>query len=318
LFPASARDTIGTANRLLLSPDGVLWDLPFAVLVINDRGDPQYLGLEKSLVYTQSLTAFAQTMHAARPADAMQQSALIVGNPLFARTARKSPTDASVALVTGSKRAAGELALLSRDGEIPDPLPFAQEEAAQVAALYGVRASTGAEPTEAWFRQRAGNADVIHLATHGYFNAFRAMSSGVRLAVPEQERAPGDTDNDGALQAWEVFTQLRLRANLVVLSACETGVGSRVAGEGLVGLTRAFQAAGAASVVATQWRITDRSTAPSMVRFHQNLRKGMPKDEALRQAMRSMAADRVTSNPYYWAPFVLMGDFRPLRVTPRR
>ncbi len=139
------------------------------------------------------------------------------------------------------------------------------------------------------------------------------MSSGVRLAVPEREPVNGETDNDGALQAWEVFTQLQLRANLVVLSACETGVGAKIAGEGLIGLTRAFQAAGAVSVIATEWRVADRSTAHAMVQFHRRLRRGLAKDEALLQAMREVAADPATAHPYYWAPFVLMGDFRPLR-----
>jgi CHAT domain-containing protein len=172
----------------------------------------------------------------------------------------------------------------------------------------------GAEPTEAWFRQHAPDADIIHLATHGYFNPFRAVSSGLRLAVPERASSAADTDNDGALQAWEVFTKLQLRADLVVLSACQTGVGARVPGEGLVGLTRAFQVAGAASIVATQWRVADRSTARGMMTLHQQLRKGLGKDEALQQAMRNLAADPATADPYFWAPFVLIGDFHPLRT----
>jgi CHAT domain-containing protein len=311
LFPAAARETIGRARRLLLSPDGVLWDLPFAALITSDEGKPvRYLGLEKPLVYTQSLTTFAQTTQAARPTRSAKLNVLAVGNALYDNALRNAT---QVASNVSGKRAEGELALLSRNGEIPEPLPYAEKEANGIAALYGVRASSGAEPTEAWFRKRAVDADIIHLATHGYFNPFRAMSSGIRLAVPEREPASGETDNDGALQAWEVFTQLQLRADLVVLSACESGVGSRVAGEGLVGLTRAFQAAGAASVLATKWRVADRSTASAMVAFHQRLRKGMSKDDALHQAMRDVASDRATQHPYYWAPFVLLGDFRPLR-----
>lgn len=135
--------------------------------------------------------------------------------------------------------------------------------------------------------------------------------------MPDTEPKPGETSNDGALQAWEVIS-LQLRANLVVLSACQTGVGSKVAGEGLVGLTRAFQIAGAASIVATQWSVADQSTAVGMVTFHRNLLKGLSKDEALRQAMRTVARDPATAHPSYWAPFVLVGDFRPLRAsTPR-
>ena len=249
---------------------------------------------------------------------------MIVGNPLYdnalrvSRAASASTVAPAGATLSAGNRESGERALLSRGAEIPEPLPFAEEEAGRIAALYGVPASTGVEPTEAWFRSRAAGADIIHLATHGYFNPFRAVSSGLRLAVPEKEPAFGDTDNDGALQAWEVFTQLQLRAELVVLSACQTGVGAQVPGEGLVGLTRAFQAAGAGSIVATQWRVANRSTAGGMVTFHQHLRKGMAKDEALRLAMRALAANPATSHPSYWAPFILVGDFRPLRFTAAR
>jgi len=193
---------------------------------------------------------------------------------------------------------------------IPEPLPDAEEEAREVAALYGVKASIGAEPTEKWFRERAGDAPIIHLATHGYFNPIRPMSSGVRLAVPEQEAGPGETDNDGALQAWEIMSQIHLKAELVVLSACETGLGAEVRGEGLVGLTRAFQVAGARSVVASQWRVSDRSTASLMVAFHESLKAGVPKDEALRLAMAKVAKDPVTADPYFWAAFLLVGDYR--------
>ncbi len=248
LFPPAARAAMQRADRLILSPDGVLWDLPFAALVTNDSGAPEYLGLEKPLVYAQSLTTLTQAVNGRKGLRARQPAALVIGNPLFdnslrdARVQRQGRADENAG--TADTRGAGELLLLSRDGSIPAPLPYAEAEAERIASMYGTRAATGAEPTEAWFRQRAGDVDVVHLATHAYFNPFRAISSGLRLAVPPRAPGPGQTDNDGALQAWEVLTQLRLRADLVVLSACETGLGSKVPGEGLVGLTRAFQAAG--------------------------------------------------------------------------
>jgi len=131
------------------------------------------------------------------------------------------------------------------------------------------------------------------------------------LAVAETEPGPAETDNDGALQAWEIFSQMELKAELVVLSACETGVGTKVRAEGLVGLTRAFQAAGARSIVASQWRVSDASTAELMVAFHEKLRAGQAKDEALRKAMAKVAGDPATAHPFYWAGFLLVGDYRP-------
>jgi len=134
------------------------------------------------------------------------------------------------------------------------------------------------------------------------------MSSGVLLTVPEKEPGPGETDNDGALQAWEIYSQLKLKAELVVLSGCETGRGQEVKGEGLIGLTRALQYAGARSIVASQWKVADRSTATLMVAFHRFLRQGLAKDEALQKAMAQLRQSRKTSDPYYWAPFILVGD----------
>jgi CHAT domain-containing protein len=140
--------------------------------------------------------------------------------------------------------------------------------------------------TEVALRLRIPQADVIHLATHGYFNPTRPMSSGVLLTPPPTgsgvERLPPqlakktpphprsddvpsegsqlESNDDGALQAWEIYTQLKLKAELVVLSACETGRGQTVRGEGIIGLTRALQYAGARSIVASQWKVADDST----------------------------------------------------------
>jgi CHAT domain-containing protein/Tfp pilus assembly protein PilF len=317
LFPAGAREAIAGTERVVLSPDGVLWELPFAALVTNDTGPAQYLGLEKPLVYAQSLAVFAQAASVEAGRAGGKGTVLVVGNPLFDNARRAdllaAQTKSAPAPVTAAKaaqHAQGELALLSRDGMIPVPLPHAEEEAREVAALYGVKAWSGAEPTEKWFRERAGEAEIIHLATHGYFNPILPMSSGVILAVPEQEAGPGETDNDGALQAWEIMSQIHLKAELVVLSACETGLGKAEKGEGLVGLTRAFQVAGARSVVASQWRVSDRSTARLMVAFHESLRAGVSKDEALRRAMVKVAKDPTTADPYFWAAFLLVGDYR--------
>ena len=299
LFPPAARDAIARANRLVLSPDGVLWDLPFAALVTNENGTASYLGLQKPLSYTQSLTTLAQ--RARRTASAATE-VLIVGNPLYER--------ATTSNLAATSRAAGEPASMSAAGAAPRPLPFAEQEAKQIAALYKAHASVGAEPTEAWVRERIDRARIVHLATHGYFNPTRAVSSGVWLAVPPRDSG---TSDDGTLQAWEVLTELRLQAEVVVLSACETGVGAKVPGEGLIGLTRAFQVAGAASVVATQWKVADRSSSQAMVAFHRALLGGKTRGDALFQALRVVAAERATDHPYHWAGFMLVGDFGLLR-----
>jgi CHAT domain-containing protein len=119
----------------------------------------------------------------------------------------------------------------------------------------------------------------------------------------------GKTSDDGVLQAWEIGPSLPLHAELVVLSACETGRGEKVRGEGVIGLTRSLLGAGARSVVATQWRVADEAAASLMVSFHSNLRAGgVARDEALRRAMAEVESDRATRQPFFWAGFFLTGD----------
>jgi CHAT domain-containing protein len=320
LFPPEAQAAIRRARQLLISPDGPLWTAPFAALVTTTTGDPRYLGLEKRITYTQSLTIFARS-RTAPPARARggRPRAVVVGNPIFdpaslsarrAANRQRKPADAPDRVAT-SDPPRGERYYLFRlfgDGKPPRQLDGSEAEATAIARLYETRPLLQERATEAALRPLLGSADVIHLASHGYLHPFRPMSSGVLLTVPGREPRIGETANDGALQAWEIYSQLRLRANLVVLSACETGLGQFVAGEGIVGLTRALQIAGARSVVASHWQVADRGTTTLMVAFHENLRRGLAKDEALRQAMATVRKNGRTAPPYYWAPFFLMGE----------
>jgi len=111
------------------------------------------------------------------------------------------------------------------------------------------------------------------------------------------------------LQVYEVFN-LKLNADLVVLSACETGLGKEVKGEGLIGLTHAFFYAGTPSIMVSLWKVQDRSTADLMANFYPQLDGASGKAEALRQAKLKLIQDKRYAHPYYWAPFVLIGDPR--------
>jgi CHAT domain-containing protein len=306
LFPAEAGAAVLAAKRLLISPDGPLWDLPFAVLVTSRAGPVRYLGLEKPLTYTPSLTVWGQ-FHSGkrRPAGAGKPTALVVGDPLFEG---RPPAAAVGSNPLKRSTSAGERSFLFPDGQPPLPLPWTRKEASALSALYGSRPLLGAAATEAAVRQQMGPVDVVHLATHGFLHPYRGMSSGVLLAAPQSPSGPSESTRDGALLAWEIRDQLRLKAELVVLSACETGRGETVHGEGIIGLTRAVQLAGARSIVASHWKVRDTSTATLMVAFHRRLRAGLAKDEALRQAMRVLRANPESSHPYYWASFFLTGD----------
>jgi CHAT domain-containing protein len=141
----------------------------------------------------------------------------------------------------------------------------------------------------------------IHFATHGIISEKQPQYSGLVLTLDD------DPTEDGLLQAYEIFN-LKLNADLVVLSACRTGLGKEVRGEGLIGLTRAFMYAGAPSVVVSLWEVADRSTAALMVKFYQQLDHAKDKAEALRQAKLALIQSGQFAHPYYWAPFILVGE----------
>jgi CHAT domain-containing protein/tetratricopeptide (TPR) repeat protein len=306
LFPQQVGAALDGAKRVIVSPDGPLWELPFAALAMRATGnDPRWLGLEKPLSYVPSLTVFA--VGQARERAPAGPEVLVVGDPLLVRR----PPGPVMAAATSATQ--GERSHPFGDDQAPEPLPFARVEASRVARLYDVEPLLGQAATEAAVRARLPRASVVHLATHGYFHPDLALSSGVLLAPPEVAPEVGETANDGALQAWEFGRSLPLNADLVVLSACETGRGERVRGEGLVGLTSSLVAAGARSVVATQWMVADEASAALMVSFHEKLRGGTAKDEALRRAMVETHEEKAMRHPFFWAGFFLVGDpDRPL------
>jgi CHAT domain-containing protein/Tfp pilus assembly protein PilF len=188
-------------------------------------------------------------------------------------------------------------------------LRHAPQESAAIGELFQPRALSlvGDMATESTFKNIAGNYQVLHLATHGYFNKLNPLLSGLELEPDEA--------NDGMLEVHEILG-LRLESDLVTLSACETGMGSGYfaeipAGDDFVGLTRAFLDAGSASVLATLWQVDDRSTVELMKIFYGYLKgdgKHPDKTAALAAAQRAMRVSDKYRHPYYWAPFILVNS----------
>lgn len=187
-------------------------------------------------------------------------------------------------------------------------LRYAPEEASSVHALFqpNSRLLVGATATEGRFKQLAGEFSVLHLATHGAFNSLNPLLSGLEFEA--------DAIEDGLLQIHEILA-LDLAADLVTLSACETALASGFfddipAADEFVGMTRAFLAAGSASVMATLWEIDDRASVQVMQRFYTHLRKpGADASAALALArtQRELRKTKELAHPYFWAPFVLAG-----------
>ncbi|HYU08640.1 MAG TPA: CHAT domain-containing protein, partial [Gemmatimonadales bacterium] len=215
---------------------------------------------------------------------------------------------ASVWIALGDRPAgppgAGVLAFAPR----PATLPGSSQEVATIRRLAGTDAQvlTGSAATESAFRRLASTHRVLHLATYGVLNKQNPLFSFVQLAR--------DGAEDGRLEVHEVFG-LNLAAELVVLSACQTGLGSGAladvpAGDDWVGLTRAFLHAGARRVMATLWPVDDWATAALMERFYGAGDVAADPGRALAEAQRALIAAPATANPFYWAGFVTVGGAR--------
>ena len=234
-------------------------------------------------------------------------AALVDGadRPLIGRYEISVTPSASVWLALGQRAdrgsGSGVLAMAPR----PDALPASRREVAAIRERLGgdVHAVTGAAATEEAFRREAPSRRILHLATYGVLNKHNPLFSFIELAR--------GGDDDGRLEVHEVFG-LSLTADLVVLSACQTGVGSGAladvpAGDDWVGLTRAFLHAGAERVIATLWPVDDWATAALMERFYIALASGADVPSALARAQRALRAERATAHPFYWAGFVIIG-----------
>jgi CHAT domain-containing protein len=215
---------------------------------------------------------------------------------------------ASVWLALGERRrvppTAGVLAIAPR----PDALPASLTEVQSIARLTGAGTTvlTGAAASEAAFRREAPSRRIVHLASYGVLNKQNPLFSYIDLGP--------DASHDGRLDVHEVFG-LGLTADLVVLSACQTGLGSGVladvpAGDDWVGLTRAFLQAGAGSVVATLWSVEDQATAALMERMYGAMASGAQPEAALAEAQRAMLGSGAMGHPFYWAGFVALGGAR--------
>jgi CHAT domain-containing protein len=190
-------------------------------------------------------------------------------------------------------------------------LPASGAEASAIVSVAPWRSAfqaTGFEASRGTvMKTDLGKYRILHLATHGLLDNEHPELSGVVLSLFDQKGKP----QDGFLRLQDIYS-LRLPVDLVVLSACNTGLGKDVKGEGLIGLTRGFMYAGASSVVASLWKVDDEATAELMRLFYgYMLRDGLSPAAALRKAQVSMSQQKRWQSPYYWAGFVIQGQYQP-------
>ncbi len=287
-------------KEVILIPDGVLGYVPFDVLLSEKPKDAtkfnthRYFGKDHIISYNYSATLW----------HSMQN--------------KKHKVEPSKNFVGFAPYYNGDTTLLSqifgndltmRKGL--DSLKYSGEEVFKAQKLMGGESVLDKKATKKKFEETASNYRIIHLATHGKAND--KTGDYCFLAFTEQK----DSINSSLLYVRDIYN-LSLNADLVTLSACETGIGELKRGEGIVSLARAFAYAGAKSMITTLWSVNDKSTMQIMENFYRNLRKGQTKDGALWNAKQTYLskAKGEMAHPFFWSGFIPIGDMKPLKILP--
>lgn len=296
------------SKNLVIVPDGTLGYLPFEALVTSsDHARNTYLAERFAIVYGPSASALV-TVGGMDGQVMPHRTLLAFGDPVITPD-EGSP---SIALKQGSNsvskvRNTSPAEDYGERGFSLARLPYTREEVVGIGKLFPPdqrQLYLGADAREETVKStQLGEFRYIHFATHGFLDELHPGRSGILLS-----RAP-DSEEDGILQTGEII-RLKLNADMVTLSACSTDLGKFVNGEGILGLTRAFFYAGARNVAVSLWNVNDSATAKLMESFYLNLRRGLPKREALREAKLGMLRSSQLSwrHPYFWAAFVLEGQ----------
>ncbi len=279
-------------SRLIVVTNGILDYLPFDLLLSTPVAVPErfhlypYLIRDHSISYNYSASLWRENLERAKQ---------IAPHPLLAFAPFCERISESASAEGNHKR------------QSFDPLPFSGEEAERIAAIMGGEVRFGSAADKPSVLTLMGQYRILHFATHGKANDRKGQFSYLAF------RDPVDSAATALLYVSEIYN-VSLLAELVVLSACETGIGEVQTGEGLISIARAFTYSGAKSVLTTLWPIHDQTTRDLMVAFYEFLQQGLPKDEALRQAkLRYLAEHKsIRAHPFYWAALKFIGNGNPL------
>jgi CHAT domain-containing protein len=263
-------------DRVIFMPQGELFLVPFPAL-LNAQNQP--LITQHTILTAPSIQTLDLTHKTALSHPKGNRPALVVGNP----------TMPAVSTVIGDPP------------KTLSPLPGSETEAIAIAQQLNTQAITGTNARKDVVMQKMQNAGIIHLATHGLLDSFKGDTPGAIALAPNGNR----DRNDGLLTSGEIF-DLKLNADLVVLSACDTGRGD-ITGDGVIGLSRSLFVAGVPSVIVSLWKVPDEPTALLMAEFYKNWKdRKLDKAQALRQAM--LTTRKKNPNPRDWAAFTLIGE----------
>ena len=309
-------------KRLVIVADGKLQYIPFEVLRVpksteNDQGQSQTVLLNNEIVYQQSASTLAMLREVLRPNAT--KTVAVIADPVFNNVDPRVTASQRQNMTAMAREAKEKLDRSLRDigdtgeGEFAlAKLDYSRREADAIEKI----APRGSSLKAVGFKANRSlvtnpvlkQFQTVHFATHGILNDEHPELSGIVLSMLDERGQPAD----GFLTLRDIYN-LDLPVHLVVLSACRTGVGRSIRGEGLIGLTRGFMYAGAQSLVVSLWRVDDKATAELMTRFYRHMleKDKLPAAEALRQAkLEMMQSNPMWRAPYYWAGFVLHGDWK--------
>jgi CHAT domain-containing protein/Tfp pilus assembly protein PilF len=284
-------------NKIVIIPDDALYLFPFETLMTEADGR-EWLIKEYNIAYIPSLSSSRELLERSRSGRSLkrQKDILAIGDPDYGANE----------LDGGAAAAASSLPAASADKDFQfQRLAYSGQEVQEIAALFKPQRSDvllREQATEEKFKSKdLSNYRILHFAAHAVIDNKKPSRSAIVLNLDQ------DPMEDGFIQMREVFN-LKLQADLVVLSACETGLGRLLRGEGIEGLNRAFFYAGASSVLLSLWAINDQASYQLLERFYVHLRSSNSIMSALREAKLEMINSGVLDHPYYWAGFIVTGE----------
>src|SRR5262249_12845127 len=309
-------------KRLVIVTDGALHYLPFIALPdpnkLNGKaGEWQPLVVDHEIVNLPSASTLTELRRELKGRQPAPKTLAVLADPVFTRDDERFKSKANRTTPKPDESVAGltrqrilEQLTRAGDGQTLSRLPYTRQEAEQILALApagtGMKALDFEASRATAMSDQLGQYRYIHFATHGLADSERSELSTIVLSLFDERGEP----QDGFLRAHEVYN-LNLPAEMVTLSACETGLGKQVKGEGLVSLTRGFMYAGAARVVVSLWSVNDQATAELMTKFYRKILAGGERPAAaLRESQVEMWRDKRWGTPYYWAAFTLQGEWR--------
>jgi CHAT domain-containing protein/tetratricopeptide (TPR) repeat protein len=285
------------SDRLIISPDNLLSYLPFETIPVTIKEEEKISYKDVDFLmdnYDISYT-YSATFHAENSKRNYRSSSNTIA---FAPDYSQSVNIQNI------------FQLRQQEGNILEEIPFAREEARYVSDLLSGTLVDGSNAKESFFKQVAGNYDIIHLAMHTVLDDDKPMKSTL-IFSPDSSAG-----NDRFLETYEIYG-IPLKARMVVLSSCNTGSGKLYSGEGILSLARGFIYSGSESVIMSMWEIEDRAGTEIVKLYYDYLKKGYTKSMALRKARSSFLknADQLRAHPYFWSTLVVYGDnsaiFRP-------